>query len=593
MQLSQSSDLAKKKKKGNGVNTIRRLSLRSQRSESASVASVYSSRIDRSDSDRVRTRKRAMGKKGNVRSRVGEGNDGIFCANEDDEGEDVVTVGPIDRTRERGNEGVERERGKHDFRKPERVEIERGMFESAIECVGILCDRRDVSKLTKILKGYTMDARGIQDVVADSDGDDLKRMVLLRKEAIGYESLPSEVVRELKELVGGGKLLPIKEYKIKLNYEYHSAEYCLRKILPDGMETPSAFEAVGHVAHVNLREEFFPYKYLIAKIIADKNPRIRTVVNKVGAIDSQFRVPNWELLYGDADLNAVVKQHGYSFEVDFAKVYWNSRLETEHKRLVDEEFKRGDVIVDAMAGVGPFVVPAVKVKECRVYASDLNPDCFEMMKKNAKLNKIEDSVKLYNMDARAFVKSLLLAPAMTKGAAMSTPEETWKHKLSEYEANLTKYRTKESEAITNNEEEEEKDVKKLEKKRKRLEEVSVPKPNWSSMSFGAPNESTPPSGALFDHIVMNLPATALEFLDCLKFSFDRKTWENRTLPMVHAYAFRPPGHTDADVISRAEGHLGCAIKNAKVIEVRDVAPNKAMVCLSFQITPEQAFSPVQ
>ena len=58
--------------------------------------------------------------------------------------------------------------------------------------------------------------------------------------------------------------------------------------------------------------------------------------------------------------------NGYSFEVDFGKVYWNSRLETEHKRLVDVEFKRGEVIVDAMAGVGPFVVPAVKTKGCRV-----------------------------------------------------------------------------------------------------------------------------------------------------------------------------------------------------------------------------------
>jgi tRNA (guanine37-N1)-methyltransferase len=105
----------------------------------------------------------------------------------------------------------------------------------------------------------------------------------------------------------------------------------------------------------------------------------------------------------------------------------------------------------------------------------------------------------------------------------------------------------------------------------------------------AKNTSVPPSGATFDHIVMNLPATAVEFLDCLKHSFDRKTWENRKLPTVHAYAFRPPGHTDRDVISRAEGHLGCPIKNAKVFEVRDVAPNKAMVCVSFQITEEQAF----
>jgi tRNA (guanine37-N1)-methyltransferase len=349
------------------------------------------------------------------------------------------------------------------------------------------------------------------------------------------------------------------------------------------METPSAFEQVGHVAHVNLREEFLPYKYTIAKIIADKNPRIRTVVNKVGVIDSMFRVPNWELLYGEPDLKATVKQHGYSFEVDFGKVYWNSRLETEHKRLVDVAFKRGEVIVDAMAGVGPFVVPAVKTKGCRVYASDLNPDCFEMMQKNVKLNKMEDSVKLYNLDARAFIKSLLTPVRKNNG-----PEETWMQNISAYEEELKKFREK---TANEGNDEKETDTKKIEKKRKRLEEKSVPKPKWSTTLIAGEDANTPPSGATFDHIIMNLPATAVEFLDCLKHSFDRATWSNRKLPTVHAYAFRPPGHTDQDVISRAEGHLGCPIKNAKVHEVRDVAPNKAMVCVSFQITEEQAFAP--
>ena len=46
------------------------------------------------------------------------------------------------------------------------------------------------------------------------------------------------------------------------------------------------------------------------------------------------------------------------------QVYWNSRLEREHKRLVDT-FKRSDVVVDVMAGIGPFAVPAAQ-KGCQV-----------------------------------------------------------------------------------------------------------------------------------------------------------------------------------------------------------------------------------
>lgn len=49
------------------------------------------------------------------------------------------------------------------------------------------------------------------------------------------------------------------------------------------------------------------------------------------------------------------------------QVYWNSRLEKEHQRLVDE-FRPGQVVADVMAGIGPFAIPAAK-KGCTVRPS--------------------------------------------------------------------------------------------------------------------------------------------------------------------------------------------------------------------------------
>lgn len=40
----------------------------------------------------------------------------------------------------------------------------------------------------------------------------------------------------------------------------------LEALLPEGMIVPSAFEIVGHIAHLNLRDEHLPYKKLIAKV---------------------------------------------------------------------------------------------------------------------------------------------------------------------------------------------------------------------------------------------------------------------------------------------------------------------------------------
>lgn len=41
----------------------------------------------------------------------------------------------------------------------------------------------------------------------------------------------------------------------------------LEALLPKGMIVPSAFETVGHIAHLNLREEHLPYKKHIAKVL--------------------------------------------------------------------------------------------------------------------------------------------------------------------------------------------------------------------------------------------------------------------------------------------------------------------------------------
>jgi tRNA (guanine37-N1)-methyltransferase len=76
-------------------------------------------------------------------------------------------------------------------------------------------------------------------------------------------------------------------------------------LLPAGTEVPSSFETVGHVAHVNLRDEQLPFKLLIGRVLLDKNEtRIRTVLNKVGTIDSEFRVPEFEVIAGESSLEA-------------------------------------------------------------------------------------------------------------------------------------------------------------------------------------------------------------------------------------------------------------------------------------------------
>lgn len=103
-----------------------------------------------------------------------------------------------------------------------------------------------------------------------------------------------------------------------------------------------------------------------------------------------------------------LKQHGATFKLDYGLVYWNSRLEHEHLRLISL-FRPGEVICDMFAGIGPFAIPAAQ-KGCIVFANDLNPDSIHYLKWNAKLNKVDDFVYAYNMDARKFISQMMVVP---------------------------------------------------------------------------------------------------------------------------------------------------------------------------------------
>ncbi|KAJ9648536.1 tRNA(m(1)G37)methyltransferase [Coniosporium tulheliwenetii] len=103
----------------------------------------------------------------------------------------------------------------------------------------------------------------------------------------------------------------------------------------------------------------------------DKNHGIKTVINKIDNVgdESEFRTFNYEVLAGTDDLNVTVNHENCVFRFNYGKVYWNTRLDTEHRRLV-ELFKEGDAVCDVMAG----------------------------------RNKVSDYVRPFNKDGHAFIR---------------------------------------------------------------------------------------------------------------------------------------------------------------------------------------------
>lgn len=141
-------------------------------------------------------------------------------------------------------------------------------------------------------------------------------------------------------------------------------------------------------AHFNLRDHWLPYKNMIANVLLDKSNAVRTVINKTEPVSEQstYRTFNLELLAGIDDLNVTHMEENCVYRFDYSKCYYNSKLHTEHRRLVTL-FQPGEAVCDVMAGVGPFALPSGK-KNVFVWANDLNPDCYSSLKDNIKRNKV-------------------------------------------------------------------------------------------------------------------------------------------------------------------------------------------------------------
>ena len=183
-------------------------------------------------------------------------------------------------------------------------------------------------------------------------------------------------------------------FDLKLDYDYWTYLDIMQAILPEEApdDLPTGFSTVGHVAHLNLRDKFLAYKHLIAEVVLDKNPAVKTVINKTESVgvSNEFRTFQYELLAGDPSLQVEVRELDCTFRFDYSKVYWNSRLNTEHERLV-AMFKPGESVCDVMAGVGPFAVPAGK-KQVFVWANDLNPESHACLEDAIVLNKVRQLI---------------------------------------------------------------------------------------------------------------------------------------------------------------------------------------------------------
>ncbi|KAM4014384.1 tRNA (guanine(37)-N(1))-methyltransferase isoform 2-T2 [Anomaloglossus baeobatrachus] len=388
------------------------------------------------------------------------------------------------------------------------VKLDREAFTKTIQLPVLHIRKEIIHKVMKTLKPKLLHRPQLKRIIDDPTDADNKKVILDPFMVTSEDSFDDHEREIFRQLDISPQVLQVD---LQLGYEHFKTDEILEAVLPKGQDVTTSFSRVGHIAHMNLRDHQLPYKNLIGQVLLDKNPGLTSVVNKTNTIDSTYRNFQMEVLAGEDNMMTKTKENGFTYEFDFSKVYWNSRLSTEHNRITGF-LKSGDLVFDVFAGVGPFAIPAAK-KSCIVYANDLNPESYRWLVHNCKLNKVDRKVQAFNIDGREFIRTVV------------------KEELSKY-----------SKASMDG--------------KKRL------------------------------HIVMNLPALALEFLDAFRHLLPEQPHSEIPLPTVHCYGFSKDDDPEKEVKARAEEMLGATLESCSIHLVRKVAPNKEMMCISFQLPAE-------
>ena len=166
--------------------------------------------------------------------------------------------------------------------------VDRSLFSLTLQLVALRIPARRCAAFKQMLSGHTLARPKLHSIIPDATSRD-HRLLLLSEDVTDASELAGlpQQLRDFIDAEGVDRL----DHSVEMGYEHLTSDQVLRRLLPDDLDVPSSFEQVGHVAHLNLRKEYLPYKEVIGQVLLDKNsPRIRTIVNKVDSISNEYRV---------------------------------------------------------------------------------------------------------------------------------------------------------------------------------------------------------------------------------------------------------------------------------------------------------------
>ncbi|MFV2014984.1 MAG: class I SAM-dependent methyltransferase family protein, partial [Candidatus Heimdallarchaeota archaeon] len=170
---------------------------------------------------------------------------------------------------------------------------------------------------------------------------------------------------------------------------------------------PVAFDQVGSIAVVDLKDGILEYKEIIGEAIIEFNPSVTTVFRKSKAVSGVKRLRGLELIAGTETYETVHKEYGIKIFVNVKDIYFSPRLSTEHRRIA-EQVNQDDIVLDMFGAAGPFALHITSIRKAIVYTLDINEFAKEIVSKSINLNpNLKGEIRILSGDVIIIAQQLI------------------------------------------------------------------------------------------------------------------------------------------------------------------------------------------
>ena len=154
----------------------------------------------------------------------------------------------------------------------------------------------------------------------------------------------------------------------------------------------TSFDTIGNIAVLEIDKELEKKGRLIAKELLKINKNIKTVVEKKGGHEGEYRIQKYMFLAGENNFETIHKENGIKVKLDISKVYFSPRISTERLRIA-KQVKHNEKILVMFSGVGIYsFVISKNSKAKEITCIELNPDGANYCHENIVLNKTKNII---------------------------------------------------------------------------------------------------------------------------------------------------------------------------------------------------------